>query len=57
MKAIIVLSFDTTAEAMPEILSKINPPALPGFTGEARIAIGPEAKYVETWLDEEGSRS
>ena len=52
-KAIIVLSFETTPEALPEILTKINPPSLSGFTGSARIAIGAEAKYVETWLDEE----
>ena len=52
-KAIIVLSFNTTAEELPDILSRINPPRLPGFTGEARIAFGPEAKYVETWLDDD----
>lgn len=56
-KTIIVLSFDTTAEELPGILSRINPPRLSGFTGEARIAFGPEAKYVETWLDESGEVS
>lgn len=56
-KAIIVLSFDTTPEQLPTILTKINPPSLPGFTGKARIAIGPEAKYVETWLDDDLQRS
>jgi len=55
-KTIVVLTFDTEPEKLPEILALIDPPRLPGFTGEARIAIGPEAKYVETWLDEEVSR-
>jgi hypothetical protein len=52
-KFIVVLSFETTPEALPDILKRIDPPSLPGFTGQARIAVGPEAKYVETWLDEE----
>lgn len=52
-KSIIVLSFESTPEKLAEILRQINPPSLPGFTGAARIAIGPEAKYVETWLDED----
>lgn len=52
-KAIIVLSFETTPEQIGTILEKINPPSLPGFAGAARVAIGPEAKYVETWLDED----
>jgi hypothetical protein len=51
-KAIVVLSFETEPEQLAEVLAKINPPSLPGFTGSARIAIGPEAKYVETWLDD-----
>lgn len=56
MKTIVVLSFNTTPERMPALLTKINPPGLPGSNGEARIAIGPEAKYVETWLDDASSR-
>lgn len=55
-KVIVVLSFETTPEAIPEILKRIDPPSLPGFAGQARVAIGPEAKYVETWLDEDASR-
>lgn len=56
-KAIIVLSFDSTPEDLAAALRKIDPARLPGFTGEARIAIGPEAKYVETWLDDDASES
>lgn len=52
VKAIVVLSFETTPEQIAAILRRIDSPSLPGFTGVARVAIGPEAKYVETWLDE-----
>lgn len=53
IKVIVVLSFEVPdPEVMPQILSALNPPSVPYFSGSARIAIGPEAKYVETWLDE-----
>jgi hypothetical protein len=52
MKVAVVLSFETpNPEVIADILSAINPPELPHFAGQARIAIGPEAKYVEAWLD------
>lgn len=53
-KTIVVLSFDTTPEALPDILKRINPPSLPGFAGKARIATGPAWKYVETFDEEVG---
>lgn len=57
MKAIVVLSFDMPEpEGIAEVLRLIDPPHLPHFSGEARIAVGAEAKYVETWLDEDGGK-
>lgn len=57
MKAIIVLSFNFTAEEinekLPEILEKIDPPRLPCFDGKARIAVQSSAEYVTSWLDDD----
>ena len=48
--AAIVLSFDLPdPEAITTVISALNPPNAPHFAGSARIAFGPEAKYVEAW--------
>ena len=51
-KFIIVLTFDTNPDEIAEVITKINPPSLPGFAGTARIAVDPVATKVEEWLDE-----
>lgn len=54
MKVIIVLSFEVPGpEDVASILHTINPPKLPFFTGEARIAVGRNATTVIEWLDDE----
>lgn len=54
MKAIIVLSFEID-EDKPEqvlaILKALDPPQLPHFAGDARIAIAEVASSVLTYLD------
>lgn len=52
MKAIVVLSFELAEpEQVVDILAAIDPPSLPNFTGQARIAVGSDALAVVTWLD------
>lgn len=61
MKYIVVLSLDLDGlsgpEALVEVLKKIDPPSLPGFTGTARIAVDPVASKIEEWLDEDAGLS
>ncbi len=53
MKYIVVLSFDVdNIEDVGKTLKKIDPPSIPGFSGEARVAIDPVATRIEEWLDE-----
>lgn len=53
MRAILVLSFDLpTPEEVCDLLDALNPPMLPFFAGEARIAVEPHASAVTRWLDE-----
>ena len=52
MKAIIVLSVDLPKpEDAVKIIKAIDPPNIPFFTGEARIAVGPDAQHVINYLD------
>lgn len=51
MKAILVISVDCTPEQIPDILKHIDPPTLPHFGGEVRIAIEDAAQHVLDWLD------
>lgn len=39
MKMIVVLSFDCQPDDLPQILKHIDPPEIPYFAGEARVAI------------------
>ena len=39
MKTIVVLSFDCQPDTLPEILLALDPPNLPYFDGECRVAI------------------
>ena len=39
MKMIVVLSFDCEPDNLPEILRHIDPPNIPYFSGECRVAI------------------
>lgn len=54
MRAIVVLSFELDApEDAALILGAIDPPSLPGFAGEVRIAVEPVASAVVAFLDAE----
>jgi hypothetical protein len=54
MKVLVVTSFDIpSAEALPEILLKMDPPSLPYFDNEVRVVPDPEnVKAIIKWLDE-----
>jgi hypothetical protein len=53
MKYLIVLSFDLDGpEGIADVLKKIDPPSLQGFTGVARVTVDPIATQIEEWLDE-----
>lgn len=39
MKCIVVLSFDCEVDNLGDILKHIDPPTIPYFAGEARVAI------------------
>jgi hypothetical protein len=39
MKFIVVLSFDCMPDNLPDILKALDPPNLPYFDGEARVAV------------------
>lgn len=52
IRTIVVLSFDLpTPEAAAEVLNAIDPPRLPHFAGEVRIAVDDAAVAVIEWLD------
>lgn len=54
MKTLVVLTFDIPGpEAVPDVLTAINPPQLPHFAGQARIVVEPHATALTTWLDGE----
>jgi hypothetical protein len=53
VKVAVVLTFDVPdAEAIPDILTAIDPPRLPHFDGEARVVPPPYAAQMTAWLDE-----
>lgn len=52
MKAIVVLSLDCEPEDLPKVIDHMEPPKIPHFSGEIRIAMEAEAEYVLNWLDE-----
>jgi hypothetical protein len=52
MKVIVVLTFDLSQpEQIADVLDALNPPGLPFFAGQARIALDPVASAVTDWLD------
>lgn len=54
MKAIVVLTFNLPyPESAVSILEAIDPPNIPHFAGEVRIAIDKDAQHIIDWLDEE----
>lgn len=57
MKVLVILSFDLpddhAADLIPDILQRIDPPALPFFDREVRVTTDPVASQLEAWLDEE----
>lgn len=59
VKTLVVLEFDIperlmgSAEALPEILTQIEPPSLPFFSGKARVVVSDHADAVIEWLDED----
>ena len=53
MRALIVISVDLPSpEATPVILEHIDPPTIPGFTGEVRIVVGTDVDDTIKFLDE-----
>ncbi len=53
MKYIVLLSFDLEHPGeLGDVLKKIDPPNIPGFTGIARVAVDPVASQIEEWIDE-----
>lgn len=54
MKAIIVVTVDLpTPEDAATVLEAMNPPSIPHFLGEVRVAVGEHAQRVIDWLDED----
>lgn len=52
MRALIVLSVDVPdPENLPEVIRHINPPGVPYFEGEQRVAIDPPATHVLDYLE------
>jgi hypothetical protein len=58
-RTLLVLSFDlegrdpeSFGQEVADIVKLIDPPRLPGFTGELRVSVEPVSKQVETWLDD-----
>lgn len=49
--AIVVLSFKLDPEQIADVLHAIDPPHLPHFAGQARIAVGTDAATVIDWLE------
>lgn len=49
--AIVVLSFKLDVEQIADVLHAIDPPRLPHFAGQARIAVGTDAAAVIDWLE------
>lgn len=55
MKVLVILEFEIpNPECVAEVLSAINPPALPHFQGDARITIEPVSSAIINFLDESG---
>lgn len=58
MNTIIVISVDLpddSPEAAVDVIKSIDPPSIPHFAGEVRIAVGPYAQSVTDWLDADDS--
>jgi hypothetical protein len=54
VRAIVVLTFDLPSpDDVVQVLKAIDPPHLPHFAGDARVAVDPEASAVLEWLDAE----
>lgn len=58
-RTLLVLSFDldgsdpeVLGQQVAEVVKLIDPPRLPGFTGELRVSVEPVSRQVETWLDD-----
>lgn len=54
MKAILVLSMEVnTPDDVVTAITHMDPPNIPGFAGDLRIAVDDVAARVEAWLDED----
>jgi hypothetical protein len=58
-RTLLVLSFDfegrdpeSFGQEVADVVKLIDPPRLPGFTGDLRVSVEPVSKQVETWLDD-----
>lgn len=53
MKGIIVLSMEfDSPQAVVDAITHLDPPNVPSFAGELRVAVDEVAVHVEKWLDE-----
>lgn len=53
MKLLLVLTFELDEpENVVDVIRNMNLASLPGFSGEGRIVVDPEATRIEKWLDE-----
>lgn len=52
MKAIVVISLDLpSADDMADVMEHLDPPKIPHFDRQVRIAVEPVATQVVAWLD------
>jgi hypothetical protein len=53
MKALFVISVDLpNPEATLDVMEYLDPPAIPYFTGDVRVVVGPEVDNTIKFLDE-----
>jgi hypothetical protein len=52
VNAIVVISLNLSdGEQIASVLDHINPPSIPHFAGQVRIAVGSDAQRVVNWLE------
>lgn len=53
MRMMVMLTFDINTQGdAAMVIREINPPALPGFDGKARVVLGDTVAVVEKFVDE-----
>jgi len=51
VKAILVVSLECEPEDVPDAITHIDPPNIPHFAGDVRVAVEDVAQHVLDWLD------